>query len=88
MNSSSSLNAFDLLMAGSRRLNYEKHLNSTPQLPQRKDETGPRFTQKDAMYNHILSSFEKGDLLFENKEVADRWTRFVFMLNSYYCQYK
>ena len=71
MSCCSSLNAFDMLMAGSRRLHSQERHRNILQLPNCKDESGPRFTQKDAKFNHILGILENSGLMFENKNVAD-----------------
>ena len=64
-------NAFDRLMASARRLQREEQQSAQPQLPAPHDTSSTRFTQKDAMYNHVLDNLlAKNNLLFENKQVA------------------
>ena len=70
--SETAINAFDRLIAGSRRqaqLEHERHL---PQLPKPKNSSSPGFTKKDALHNHILKNIlEKNNLLFKDKHQAD-----------------
>ena len=59
-------------MASARRLQQEEQQRAQPQLPAPHDTSCSRFTQKDAMYNHIIDSLlAKNNLLFENKQVAE-----------------
>ena len=65
-------NAFDRLMASARRLQREEQQSVQPHLPAPHDTSSTRFTQKDAMYNHVLDNLlAKNNLLFENKQVAE-----------------
>ena len=69
MASSLSMNAFDTMMAAARAQSKEK---KTPQLPKMKSEDASRFTQKDSMFNCIIDMLEKKQLLFINKDTADK----------------
>ena len=65
-------NAFDRLMAGSRRLAQLERERQRPQLPRLKNSSSPGFTQKDALQNHIVENiFERNDLLFKDKHQVD-----------------
>ena len=67
---SHSENAFDRLMAGSRRLFQMERQNRMPQLPAMKSSSSPGFTQKDALQNHIIKDLlEKNGLQFKDKHV-------------------
>ena len=71
LNSEGNENAFDRLMAGARRLGEVCQARMS-YLPDAKHSSSPGYTQKDAMYNHIIQDVrKKNGLLFVNKHVAD-----------------
>lgn len=65
--SGTTTNAFDRLMAGSRRLSELEQLNHRPQLPATKRSSSPGFTQKDALKNHVIENRD-----FKDKHQADK----------------
>ena len=72
-------NAFNRLMAGSRRLFQMERQNRKPQLriPAMKSSSSPGygFTQKDALQNHIIEDLlERNDLHFKDKHQVYGWS--------------